>query len=600
MRHDRTSPLTVAERHMPSRDHHSRCGKVLVLLVILLPSLLAVVGLVLDGGLMMDEHRGLQGATDAAATAAATDLRLGRIAAMATATATDFVQSANGYADAAVTVHIPPSTGAFAGEPNHVEVIARRNYQSRLMKVFDGIVDHGLETRSVAGVRDATEGAAIVVLDPDPADLSLSGLDDLLSGISVNDLVTAAVPQTGAASYLSPVPVVGPIAANLVNASLTSMLPDRITGLESNVLSSVSVPALPTLTAGLEVEGAGTLSVDGAILVNNSWGGVDENGELAGSVASPPYGAACMPLVTTTLVKARDVRVVGGVDDENRYVAFANGGKQPLQASRLPVPDPFANLATPSTANAGALVSTTVHTPSHSVRIALPTTSANQLTTGVLNSLSALLKPLFTPLIGDVTTLLTQPTLQPGVYDSITVLSPLGGATFAPGVYIIRGKSPITQLSLCILGPVQADGVLFYITDSAAYNASTGQPDDGENSDSSPPSPITSVMPSALIVPLLSTASISGLNAPGSPLDGMLVFQRRLDRRPIVLEAQQLIGGQVSGTIYAKWSHVSFIGGGGSYDLKFVCGSLRVITALNTILAPADLLPPAQDVFLLE
>jgi hypothetical protein len=575
-------------------------GKVLVLLLILLPSLLAVVGLVLDGGVMMDEYRGLQGATDAAATAAATDLRLGRTASVATATANDFVKSANGYADAIVTVHIPPTTGAYAGQSDHIEVIARRNYQTRFTKVIDGIVDRGIETRSVAGVRDATAGAAIVVLDPDPADLSLAGLDTLLSGVSVSGLASAAIPQTGAGTYLSTVPVIGPIVAGLVNSSLTSMLPGQITGLQSDVLSSVSLPALPSLAAGLEVEGVGTLSVDGAILVNNSWGGVDENGELAGSVASPPYGVSCMPLLPTTLVKARDVRVVGGVDDRDFYTAFANGDKGPLQANRLPVPDPYAGVSAPSTTSAGALVSTTVQSPAHCVRIALPTSQANQLTTGVLNSLSALLKPLFTPLIGQLTTLLTQPTLQPGVYDSITVLSPLGGASFSPGVYIIRGKSPLTQMSLCILGPVQADGVLFYITDSASYSASTGQPDDGENSDAPPANPISSLVPSAVIVPLLSTSSISGLNAPSSSLDGMLIFQRRLDRRPIILEAQQLVGGQIHGTVYAKWAHVTFLGGGGSYDLKFVCGSLRIATVLNTIIAPTDLLPPAQDVFLLE
>jgi hypothetical protein len=272
-----------------------------------------------------------------------------------------------------------------------------------------------------------------------------------------------------------------------------------------------------------------------------------------------------------------------------------------LQAGRLPVPDPLASLSTPSIASAASAVTTTVQSPSHAVRIALPTSVANTLTSNVLGALSALLKPLFSPLISPLTTILTQPVLQPGVYDSITVISPLGGATFSPGVYIVRNKSPLTQMSVCVLGPVQATGVLFYVTDSTSYSASTGAPDASENSSSAPANPVTSLVPSTLIVPLLATANISGLSAPGSPFNGMLVYQRRMDRRPIVIEAQQLIGsGQISGTIYSKWGHVIFIAGNGSYNLRFICGTLRVLTVTDTTIAPTSLLPAAQDVFLLE
>ncbi len=81
----------------------------------------------------------------------------------------------------------------------------------------------------------------------------------------------------------------------------------------------------------------------------------------------------------------------------------------------------------------------------------------------------------------------------------------------------------------------------------------------------------------------------------------MLLYQRRNDRRPIVLAATQLIGGgQASGTIYAKWGHVAFVGGSGAYDLRMVCGTLRVLTVFDTTLAPSELLPAAQDVFLVE
>jgi hypothetical protein len=81
----------------------------------------------------------------------------------------------------------------------------------------------------------------------------------------------------------------------------------------------------------------------------------------------------------------------------------------------------------------------------------------------------------------------------------------------------------------------------------------------------------------------------------------MLVFQRRLDRRPIMIAATKLVGGgDISGTIYSKWGHVVFLGGSGTYDLRIVCGTLRVVTAFTTTLAPTNLLPAAQDVLLVE
>lgn len=596
-----TAVIATGVRRLRPQPSSLRSGKVLVLLAILLPSLFGIAGMVIDGGLMMNEHRNLQHAGDAAATAAAMNLALGKSQAAAIATATEVVHVGNELADASVVVHIPPTSGAYAGQANHVEVVLDQTYHSRFMHILDKVVDRNLKTRSVAGVEEATAGAAIVVLDPAPANLSLAGIPTILSNINVNSLTTAAIPQNGISTYLTPIPIVGAIAAGLINTSLNSNLPPLVTGYLNTAASSVSLGALPTLVAGFEVEGAGRLLVNGTILVNTEWGGIDENGDLAGCAAGPPYALACTPILATTRVRARDIRVVGGVDNENYYKAFDASDPSPLQANRLPVNDPLAGLPVPSTASDSASVTTTVASPAHCVRLALPTAQANGILNGVLASLSALLKPLFSPHIANLRTLLTSPTLQPGVYNSITVLSPLGGATFQPGVYIIRNKSPLTQMSLCIIGPVQADGVMFYVTDSAAFSAASGSPDAGESSDTAPANPVSSLTPSVMILSLLSGAQITGLDAPNSPFNGMLIYQRRMDRRPIIVEAQQLLGGgDISGTIYAKWAHTIFVGGAGSYDLRFVTGTMRLLTVADTTIAPANLFPPAEDVFLLE
>lgn len=293
---------------MRTKERDKRSGKVLVLFAILLPTLIGITGMVIDGGVMMSECRNLQHAADAASTAAAMKLSLGKGTSVAVATAIDVVQNGNEMGEASVTVNIPPTSGAYAGQANHVEVFAEQQYESYLMRVFDGGIGRTMRARSVAAVRDATAGAAIVILDPDPADSTLDGTGDSLGGISVNDLSTAMATQTGASAYLSPIPIVGPIAAGLVNASLNSLLPTLVPDALNAATADAAISPLPTLVAGLEVEGVGQLVVDGAIHVNTEWGGVDENGEVVGNAAGPPYALACQPILTSTRIRARHSR----------------------------------------------------------------------------------------------------------------------------------------------------------------------------------------------------------------------------------------------------------------------------------------------------
>jgi hypothetical protein len=189
--------------------------------------------------------------------------------------------------------------------------------------------------------------------------------------------------------------------------------------------------------------------------------------------------------------------------------------------------------------------------------------------------------------------------LQPGVYDYINVVS--GVVNFQPGVYIIRGRSPLTQLSLSMVaGTVNAQGVLFYITNSAGYDGASGAPDSGDGETAPAPPGLGALLPSVVIQAGLLGSGLSGLNSPGSPFDGMVIYQRRQDRRPIVIAHQNLLGsGDFSGAVYAKWGHVIFLGNG-TYDARFVCGSMRVLTLFDSTLAPSRTFPPAQDVLLVE
>jgi Flp pilus assembly protein TadG len=482
-----------------------RAAKVLVLLALLLPALLGMIGLVLDGGMMMTGYRDLQQVSDAAATTAAMALSDGANAGDAITQATTCVNTWNGFNTASVVVNIPPASGPFAGNGNYVEVLLSRNQTMNFMQAVGINPQQTVSVRSVAGVQSSTAGAAIVVLDPNPL------------GAIVNT-----------APYVS----------------LSETLP-------------------PIQLGGLEVLGLGQLSVNGAVLDNNTWGGVDQNGNPAGSSAGPPYGASCMPLISLTALSALNIRVVGGVDNQKNYANYVSGQASPLVCNAIPVPDPYANLPTP-----------TVSVDNVNV---VATNFGGVNVTGV-------------PLIG------TPTVLTPGVYDWIQVTS--GSVVFSPGVYIIRSVNPITQIGLNILaGQVTAKGVMFYITNTTNYSATSGAPDSSDAGSTAPAPTVPTLLPSVVIASLLGSSYSPITNGPFS---GLLIYQRRLDRRPIVLADQSLLlAGTLSGSLYGKYSQVMFACNG-TFDLKFVSGSIRFANVLQTTIAPTQLLPPAQDVYLVE
>jgi len=164
-----------------------RKGTVVVAVGISLVGMLAVLALSLDGGLLLDKRRQAQGAADAAALAAASELfkayftngaldngplpgKTGPAAGDIAKFAKD-VAKANGFEDGqngvTVEVHIPPITGLFIGQPGHAEVkisTVQRRYFSR---VFGPSTDIPLGARAVARGKRTTINNGIIVLDPD-------------------------------------------------------------------------------------------------------------------------------------------------------------------------------------------------------------------------------------------------------------------------------------------------------------------------------------------------------------------------------------------------------------------------------------------------
>jgi len=486
-----------------STSANKRAGKALALVAIMLPTLFAVAGLVFDAGTMLATRREMQNAADAAVSAAAMDLSMANGSQVNT-TAALYVQQLNGLADATVTVNDPPTSGAYAGVANHLELVVEQDVTFSFASFLGVSNSRTISVRSVAAYRAATTGAAVVVLDTDPAEISL--------------------------------PV---------------------------VLSAIGGGT--ALLGGLEILGLGGVEVDGAILVNTPWGGYDQDGNPAGENSGPPYGIACTPILPLTRLAAEDIRVSGGVDDPDNYSHTDPGESSPLEASRLPIPDPLADLPVPTLTSDPTNVQATNHG-------------------GVLIATLPILPRVH---------------LWPGVYDWLEIRS--GRVTLNPGVYIIRSQQPLTGAALTITGgQVLAEGVMFYITNESGYDPAVGLPDSTDGETKPPHLQQLLIAPSVVLNSGLLSCSFTGLDDPSSPYDGILLFQRRFDRRPVVIVDDPLLGtGPLSGTIYAKWGHVTFAGHG-TYDVKIVAGTVRIVSEFGVELQPSVLLPPALDVFLVE
>src|SRR5712691_12506000 len=115
-----------------------RRGTVAILVAVSLTVLLGVLAIGLDGGVLQDDRRRAQGAADAAALAAATELYksypaiaassfltldpngTAAAAALTSTAANGFTKDVGG---ASVTVNIAPRTGPFTGKAGYAEVV---------------------------------------------------------------------------------------------------------------------------------------------------------------------------------------------------------------------------------------------------------------------------------------------------------------------------------------------------------------------------------------------------------------------------------------------------------------------------------------------
>jgi len=137
----------------------------LVMFALLLPVLLGMVGLTIDGGLLLATYRQTQNAADAAALAAAVDLSNGASNSTAQSTGATYVQTYNNMSGATVTVNIPPSTASrYAGNSNYAEAIVTYPYRTSFIQLLGVPRSQSVSARSVAGHEPTSGNPGVITL----------------------------------------------------------------------------------------------------------------------------------------------------------------------------------------------------------------------------------------------------------------------------------------------------------------------------------------------------------------------------------------------------------------------------------------------------
>lgn len=243
-----------------------RPGATLVKVMVLLPVIVGVAALCLDGGRMMDERRAVQGVADAAALAAANELYSNYSSAhgldpSGTArTAAIQVAVANGYPATAVTVNIPPTSGQFVGQAGYVEVILDSSVSASFGRVFTNS-DCPVSARSVA--RGEPLKIGVILLRPTGAaafNNSAVTFTILNKPLVVNSNDPAAFTSTGLTMLsLSRVDVTG----GVVNSSLLTLSTRVRTGVRptADPLATLPIPD----TASLPVRSGSPLTLSSVI-----------------------------------------------------------------------------------------------------------------------------------------------------------------------------------------------------------------------------------------------------------------------------------------------------------------------------------------------
>ncbi len=183
-------------------------GQAVVITALLLSVLLLAIGLAMDTGRLFDARRSAQEAADAAAWGGAVVIyNSGTSAQASTAAVADAALNAfTTGGTTTVSVSAPPSSGAFAGNANYVEVVITRQVPTTFIPTGGGMWT--IRVRGVAGAAPTQTGAAILSLDRTASGaVSTVGNGSIVASggdIQVNSTSLTAAMTTGNATIGAP------------------------------------------------------------------------------------------------------------------------------------------------------------------------------------------------------------------------------------------------------------------------------------------------------------------------------------------------------------------------------------------------------------
>jgi Flp pilus assembly protein TadG len=191
-------------------------GQHMAMAALLMPLLLAVMGLVIDVGFVYTRQRMAQNAADSAAQAGALVLKADGTSAAVNAALYYAAQSGfnNDGSTNTVVVNIPPTAGAFSGNSHYVQVRVT-NFVNPIMSgiVYNGTYPVG--SMATAGYQSSSMGAPVIVLDRSACSaLGITGSAWIKvpnGNIHVNSNCSTAMTATGSAiiETQSPMTIVG-------------------------------------------------------------------------------------------------------------------------------------------------------------------------------------------------------------------------------------------------------------------------------------------------------------------------------------------------------------------------------------------------------
>lgn len=226
-----------------------RPGQILVLASISIIALLGMVGLAIDGGYLVTVRRHMQTTADAAAVAAANVMQ-GSESGRYQEAATD-VTAINGFTNGqkgvTVIVSSPPTTGAYTGLQNYVQVNVAQAVPTYFLRVI-GFTTIAVGARAVAGTINGP--ACLYALDPSASGaIALNGNFTVTAACGVladSDSSSALTASGNGVVTASSLGMVGNYLAN-GNVSFTPA-PSIHVAPSPDPLAALQAPSVPTCT----------------------------------------------------------------------------------------------------------------------------------------------------------------------------------------------------------------------------------------------------------------------------------------------------------------------------------------------------------------